>query len=60
MFGKAGYSETAKLCACRGPDGMAKPGLVEIQSPRTVNRYGADTAADICGPLRGWRPLHHP
>ena len=32
MFGKAGRSETVKLRAGRGPDGMAKPVLVESQA----------------------------
>ena len=49
MFGKAGCGETANPYAGRGPDGMVKAGLPEVQSPRTSNTSGTDTAGDIRG-----------
>jgi hypothetical protein len=48
MLGKAGHGETAKACACRGPDGMVKPRLVEPKSPYG-KWYRSDKAVEIRG-----------
>ncbi len=49
MSEKAGRSETVKLRAGRGPDGMVKPGLVEPKWPHR-RLHGSDTTVDIRGP----------
>jgi hypothetical protein len=46
MFGKAGYSETTKLYARRGPDGMAKARLLEPKCPLRIST-GSDRVVDI-------------
>jgi len=46
MFGKAGYSETTKLYAGRGPDGMVNATLHEPKYPHS-KQQGLDTVVDV-------------
>jgi hypothetical protein len=49
MFGKAGRTETVKVRAGRGPDGMVKPTPAEPQCPN-CKQYRSDTTVDIRRP----------
>jgi hypothetical protein len=48
MFEKARHTETVKVCARRGPDGMVKPILAESKFPIRKGS-GSDTTVEIRG-----------